>query len=108
MTRLALRAPRARGLVTALALAALAACDRGGESAPPTQTTRPQATAPAPSAPAAAAAPAPDRAALLQRAQAVFKPAPTEVPNPANPITDEKIRLGRMLFYDPRLSKAQE
>jgi cytochrome c peroxidase len=38
----------------------------------------------------------------------LFQPLPKEVPSEANPITDEKIALGRMLYYEPRLSKSQE
>jgi len=38
-------------------------------------------------------------------ANAEFKPLPDKVPVPAdNPITKEKIELGKMLFFDPRLS----
>jgi cytochrome c peroxidase len=55
-----------------------------------------------------AAALAPDREALRTRAAAVFKPLPTEVANPNNPFTEEKIALGRILFYDPRFSKNQD
>jgi cytochrome c peroxidase len=82
-----------------LALAALLlACERGDESAPPTPAAgEPQS-----------AEPAPDRARLLARAQGVFKPVPAEVASAENPITPDKISLGRMLYYEPRLSKAQE
>lgn len=38
-------------------------------------------------------------------AEAEFKPLPTKVPTPAdNPLTPQKIELGKMLFFDPRLS----
>ncbi len=38
-------------------------------------------------------------------AWAEFKPLPTKVPTPAdNPLTPQKIELGKMLFFDPRLS----
>jgi len=37
-----------------------------------------------------------------------FGPLPTVVSTPTNPLSDEKIALGRMLFYDPRLSKNQD
>src|SRR5688572_192417 len=79
-----------------LALAAPVACERGAE--PPPESAQP--------APAATerAAPASDRAALLQRAQGVFKPVPTGVASAENPITEEKVALGRMLYYEPRLS----
>jgi cytochrome c peroxidase len=49
--------------------------------------------------------PVPDRAALRERARTVFGELPREVPNPDNPVTDEKVELGRVLYYDTRLSK---
>ena len=82
--------------IACLCLAAVAlACS---EQAPP-------APAPAPQPPAAAG---PDRTALRARALGVLKPLPDEAVNPNNPLTPEKIALGRMLYYDPRLSKSQE
>jgi cytochrome c peroxidase len=46
-----------------------------------------------------------DDAALLKRAQTTFKPVPaTPPPLERNPITPEKIELGKMLYFDPRLS----
>ena len=42
---------------------------------------------------------------LLERAKGVFEPIPTEPPQlPGNPLTVEKIELGKMLFFEPRLS----
>jgi cytochrome c peroxidase len=42
---------------------------------------------------------------LMQAAQAVFKPIPSAAPAlPGNAATPEKLQLGRMLFFDPRLS----
>lgn len=42
---------------------------------------------------------------LRARANAVFEPVPSKPPEIAdNPVTREKIELGRMLFFDPRLS----
>jgi cytochrome c peroxidase len=43
--------------------------------------------------------------ALRQRALAVFGVLPDEATSDSNPITEEKIVLGRMLYFDPRLSK---
>ncbi len=44
---------------------------------------------------------------LLKRAQATFKPLPDTPPSPeSNPTTPEKVKLGKMLYYDPRLSKS--
>jgi len=99
-----------------LALFALVACDRGADDArPPATSPEPPAAAPAEPAPAPVPPPAPiepmaeaDRAALRERAQAVFGTLPMEVANPANPITDAKIALGRTLFYDTRFSLSQE
>jgi cytochrome c peroxidase len=114
MNRLALRAPQARSLAAILALAALVACDRGAESTPPAPSPEPPAAAPAEPA-AAPAPPAPiepmpeaDRAALRDRAVAMFGTLPSEAASPANPITDAKIALGRTLYYDTRFSKNQD
>jgi len=38
----------------------------------------------------------------------VFKALPPVMDSAANPITEEKVVLGRMLYYDPRLSKGQD
>jgi cytochrome c peroxidase len=43
--------------------------------------------------------------ALRTQARQIFGPLPAEAPNAANPITQEKIELGRMLYYEPRLSR---
>ena len=42
--------------------------------------------------------------ALLQRARQFFQPLPSEAPNPENPLNEDKVRLGKMLYFDPRLS----
>jgi len=39
---------------------------------------------------------------------AMFKALPPVMDSAANPITEEKVALGRMLYYDPRLSKGQD
>ena len=45
---------------------------------------------------------------LTQAAQRTFKPIPSVVPAvKGNTITREKIKLGKMLFFDPRLSASQ-
>jgi cytochrome c peroxidase len=41
---------------------------------------------------------------LQARAQALFGTPPAVAESPSNPITDAKVRLGRTLYYDPRLS----
>lgn len=38
----------------------------------------------------------------------VFAPLPAVMESSANPVTDAKIKLGRMLYYDPRLSASQQ
>jgi cytochrome c peroxidase len=42
---------------------------------------------------------------LREQAKAFFGELPTEAANPDNPITEEKVALGRMLYHDKRLSK---
>src|SRR5262249_14954922 len=41
---------------------------------------------------------------LLEQARSVFKPLPKTMPAADNPLTPEKVALGRMLFFDPRVS----
>ncbi len=43
---------------------------------------------------------------LWQRATMLFKPLPPAVPNPDNPTTAAKIELGKMLYFDTKLSQA--
>jgi cytochrome c peroxidase len=52
--------------------------------------------------------PPPSPAAVDQGKLELFKPLPEVIPSEANPITDEKVALGRMLYYEPRLSKSQQ
>ena len=69
----------------------------------------PPAPSAAPETPATPAAPAgPDRAALRTRANQLLGSLPDEAASESNPLTEAKITLGRMLFYDPRFSKAQQ
>jgi len=46
-----------------------------------------------------------ERAALAQQARAIFGALPPEVVSESNPGSPAKIELGRMLYFDPRLSK---
>lgn len=87
-----------------LALGVLAAgCAR--EAAPPADGASP-APAPAAAATTPPAGPAADPA-LLKQAQALFQPIPDKAPDPAgNPVTPEKIALGKMLYFDGRLSSS--
>jgi cytochrome c peroxidase len=52
----------------------------------------------------AAAAPA-GADPLLDQARMVFQPLPAEAASAENPLTPEKIALGRMLYYEKRISK---
>jgi cytochrome c peroxidase len=46
---------------------------------------------------------------LVTMAQKLFKPLPATMPAPAdNPTTPEKVALGKMLYYEPRLSRGDE
>lgn len=45
-----------------------------------------------------------DDQALLKQAQALFKPLPKDMATSEFPITRERARLGRRLFFDPRVS----
>jgi cytochrome c peroxidase len=42
---------------------------------------------------------------LLNQAQAIFQPIVAQADNAENPITPEKLTLGKMLYFDTRLSK---
>jgi len=49
-----------------------------------------------------------DDEALMSRANALFDPIPLILPQvEGNPVTREKVDLGRMLFFDPRISASQ-
>jgi cytochrome c peroxidase len=50
------------------------------------------------------AAVAADDAALQKVAQGIFQPLPKDLATPELPITQERVELGRMLFFDPRLT----
>jgi cytochrome c peroxidase len=56
-------------------------------------------------APCFSGAASPDAATLAKQAAAIFGPLPESAPNSANPSSQAKIDLGRMLYYDARLSK---
>lgn len=54
-------------------------------------------------------APGPDAQALMAQAKAAFGGAlPESAENPENPATEAKVALGRMLYFDKRLSKNQD
>ena len=52
------------------------------------------------------AAAATSDADLLRRAQALFKPLPKAMQSASHPLTAPKVELGKMLYYEPRLSKS--
>ncbi len=49
--------------------------------------------------------PVASRVALSERAAAIFGALPAEASSAINPVTPEKVALGRMLYYEPRLSR---
>ena len=72
---------------------------------PRTRATRVLGVALALAASAAAAfAAVPDDRALLLQAQAIFKPLPKDMATAEYPIAPERVKLGRLLFFDPRMS----
>lgn len=88
--------PRLSTRIAGPAALLVAACLSSGcpksETPPPPSTTAAAVTAPSTDV---------DEARL-----AIFKPAlPTEFLNPANAFSEDKVTLGRMLYYDKRLSK---
>ena len=62
-----------------------------------------QADAPAPVDPKAI-----DRAALSQTARSIFGVLPTEAKDPDHPVDEAKIKLGRQLYFDERLSVGRD
>jgi cytochrome c peroxidase len=53
-------------------------------------------------------APAPKTVTIDPAKLQAFAPLPEVMASEKNPITDKKVELGRMLYYEPRLSKSQE
>ncbi len=45
-------------------------------------------------------------AKLLEEARKYFKPLPKVAESKDNPVTPQKVKLGKMLYYEPRLSKS--
>ncbi len=45
-------------------------------------------------------------AKLLEKARQYFEPLPEVAQSKENPVTPEKVELGKMLYYEPRLSKS--
>ena len=81
------------------------AATRSSDAPPPDAASRPLATASA----------AGDRDARRPKARpfdpgqlAVFAPLPEKIERPDNLLTDDKVALGKMLWFDARLSKGQD
>jgi len=51
---------------------------------------------------------APGKVQVNAEALTLFAPLPTVMSSPDNPVTDAKVSLGRILYYDPRLSANQK
>jgi cytochrome c peroxidase len=45
-----------------------------------------------------------DDAALLRQAQQIFQPLPKYMSDPGTPLAKEQVALGRLLFFDPRIT----
>lgn len=89
----------------AFAAAALAGCDDGPPpSSHPIQREPLKATASATASAAAATKPV----AIDPTDLTFFKPLPERFESDTNPITESKVKLGRMLYYENRLSLNQE
>src|SRR5262245_9007702 len=43
-------------------------------------------------------------AALLRQAREIFRALPSDMAKPDTPLTSARVELGRMLFFDPRLT----
>jgi len=75
--------------------------DERSDAVPADPESATEAAAPEPEA----AAPARDLSALRTRAASIFGVLPGEASNPENAATPAKVALGRILYYEPRLSK---
>src|SRR5690606_38537829 len=71
----------------------------GGDEAPPAKVVK------APAKPKKGAEAGPSGSQLLTAAKKFFSPLPERAESGANPITPEKVALGRTLYFDTRLSK---
>jgi len=91
--------PRAL-LLTVAFLTALAGCSQEQEATPEIDRSAPAETA--------AAAPESPNADLRERAKSALGTLPVEALSESNPITDDKVELGRVLYFDPRFSKNQD
>lgn len=91
-------------LSLSLSAVATSGCDKKSDA--PAQPTAPDPQRP--SGPADNAAPAPKARAFDPGQLANFQPLPAKIERPDNLLTEEKVALGRMLWFDARLSKGQD
>lgn len=90
-------------LAAALLLCLTQSACQSDQAEAPADAAMPTASATTASAPTGPAA----DPALLKQAQALFQPIPDKAPDPVdNPVTPEKIALGKMLYFDGRLSSS--
>jgi cytochrome c peroxidase len=82
-------------------IAAIAACDNDRSDPATTDAVDREKEAIAEKAAAREA----EHTALRSRARQIFGVIPGEAVSETNPITEPKVQLGRMLYYEPRLSK---
>ncbi len=79
-------------------LLAISGCKKDEAPAPPPHKAEPVKEA-------VKAPPPPAGDATLAKAKGLFKPLPARFESPKNPITPEKVTLGRQLYFEKRLSK---
>lgn len=95
------RAPRWRSGALMLSFALVGACSEPSVSGPITSNAKKEKKSGPPAV--AQARISPD--AVLDKVKPIMSPLPQVAESPENPLTEEKITLGRMLYFDPRLSK---
>ena len=91
------------GIVAVGGIVAVASCDKPKETPVPPSASTPSAATASANAPPVSTAKALDPSALL-----VFAALPSKIERPDNTLTDEKVALGRQLYFDPRLSRGQD
>ncbi|PCC71441.1 cytochrome c peroxidase [Nannocystis exedens] len=91
-------------LLLGAALAA-AGCEGGASKTAPAPAVASKTESKSEAPKKKASRPVPSAAQLLETAKKYFSPLPATADSPTNPITLEKVALGRILYYDTRLSK---
>lgn len=98
--------PRTAALTLVAAALALGACQDPDAGGAPSRHAKKSGHAAAKGPTALPARPASvSVAAVLERAKQHFAPLPATTPDRRNPLTEDKVALGRMLYFDTRLSK---